>query len=151
MRSRESKESDPMLPFHSHLSGALPTTSTKISSPVCSTAGSSGGPTFPSRLHCDLWADVAPARCCHGCSPDVVLFTTGKVRDTVEEHLRVGFVLTGRLGQRARNVMLANCDNTVTQQAQRQLLYSTRQNATACAPPACTEHSDDPSLSRRTL
>lgn len=46
----------------------------------------------------------------------MVLFTAGEVRDAVEEHLRVGLVLAGRLGQRARNVMLANCDETVTRQ-----------------------------------
>lgn len=52
----------------------------------------------------------------------MVLFTAGKVRDTVEEHLRVGLVLAGRLGQRARNVKLANYDDTATRQAWAQKL-----------------------------
>lgn len=80
----------------------------QISLPFFSTTGMPGGPTFPSRLHSDLCANVASSSSCHSCSPDEVLFTAGKVRDTVEEHLWVGLILTGSLGQRARNVMLAN-------------------------------------------
>lgn len=75
-----------------------------------STPGLPAGPTFPSRLHYDLWAHVPTAGSCHGRSPDVVLFTTAEVCDTVEEHLWVGLVLTGRLGQREHKVMLANYD-----------------------------------------
>lgn len=91
-------------------------TFTEIPLPFSSATGSPEGPTFPSRLHCDLRADVATAGSRHGCRPDVVLFTTGKVCDAVEEHLWVGLVLTGRLGQRACDVMSAKCDKTVTRQ-----------------------------------
>lgn len=81
--------------------------------PFCCTTGLPEGPTFPSRLHVDLWAEVASTGCGDGCGPDMVLFSTGKVSDAVEQHLRVGFVLTGSLGQRARDVTRAKHDTNI--------------------------------------
>lgn len=53
--------------------------------------------TFGRWLHGDLVTEVAAARGGHSCSPDQVLLPVVEVGDSVEEKLRVGFVLTGHL------------------------------------------------------
>lgn len=106
-----------MLPHYINFKSALPHNLYKnlFSLPFLYTSPPEA-PTFPSRFHCDLCADVASAGSCHGCSPDVILFTPAKVRDAIEQHLWIGLILAGCLEHREHNIILANYDITVTRQ-----------------------------------
>lgn len=53
--------------------------------------------TFGRWLHGDLVTEVTSACGGHSSSPDQVLLPMVEVRDSVEQQLRIGFILTGQL------------------------------------------------------
>lgn len=61
-----------------------------------------GGLTLGRRLHGDLVAEIALTRSGHSCSPDQVLLPVAEVCDSVEQQLRIGFILTGELSRSTR-------------------------------------------------